>query len=386
MPQPPWVPGASRASLDWSRPEPNCAGGPARPISTEEWVVTSRMAQEISEQPGVIERTLDVLLPKRDEVRRLAAGRRHLLLVGRGTSDNANLYGRYLLEIHSGRGATLAAPSLATHYAVERDLTDTLVLALSQSGETTEIVEMLAWAASRGARTAAITNNDNSTLTESADLTLVTAAGAELAVPATKSYTAQLTALAVVADALRHTPASLETDLRRVPDEVERLLANDAGVDAAVERLASRPTTLVIGRGLTYGTAQEVALKLEETCLRPVRGLSYADLRHGPIAVVDHSVTVVLIAAQNGPMTTGIADVARDAARLGAQTVSIGGNAELRLTSDIAVAGPDLPEAVAPLALIVPAQIMVEKLARALGRDPDAPRGLSKVTSTDPTT
>ena len=346
--------------------------------------MTTRMAAEIAEQPDVLERTLTALLPRRDELRRLAETRREVLFVARGTSDNAGVYGRYLLEIHGGRGAALAAPSLATHYRVRRDLADTLVVSISQSGETTEIVETQQWATAQGARTVAITNTEHSSLTRTADLALVTPAGIEQAVPATKSHTAQLLAIAVLADALGPAHASLEPALERVPGEARRLLDERAGVDAAVTTLAEADATLVSGRGLAYSTALEVALKLEETCLEPVRGLSYADLRHGPIAVVDPRVAVVLVAAAEGPMLEGMTGLAQELEGLGSPTVAIGGDAGFRGACHALVDGPHLPEAVAPIALVVPAQIVVEQLARQLGLDPDAPRGLTKVTDTDP--
>ncbi|MEX2550815.1 MAG: SIS domain-containing protein [Nitriliruptoraceae bacterium] len=347
--------------------------------------MTTQMAREIAAQPDTIAATLEALLAQRRELRRLAAGRRNVLLVARGTSDNAGVYGRYLLEVHAHLGAALAAPSLATHYRVTRDLSDTLVLSLSQSGRTEEIVETQRWAAAGGARTVAIANVADSPLAHEADLALVLAAGEELAVPATKSYTAQLTAIAVIADALGSPAGSLEPILGRVPDEVARLLAARDGVEEAIDQLHRTDHTLVSGRGLVYGTALEVALKLEETCLEPVRGLSYADLRHGPIAVVDDDVAAVLVSAGDGPLTAGMTELARDLTGLEARTIGIGGDAAFRASCGVHVPGPDLPETVAPLGLIIPAQLLVEGLARARGLDPDAPRGLSKVTQTDTT-
>jgi glutamine---fructose-6-phosphate transaminase (isomerizing) len=344
----------------------------------------TRMAQEIAEQPAAIARTLDALLPQRDALRRLATGRRQVLLVARGTSDNAAAYARYLLEIHAGIGTTLGAPSLATHYGIRRDLTDTLVVCLSQSGETEEIVATQRWARHSGACTVAIANASDSPLIGEADLGLVTQAGPELAVPATKSYTAQLAAVAVVADALGDPERSLEPRLRAVPDRLARTLDARAGVDEAVAALADAEEILVTGRGLVFGTALETALKLEETCLQPVRGLSYADLRHGPIAVVDEHSTVLLVAAQDGPMVAAMGELAAELTDRGAATIAIGGDAELQAASSRSVPGPDLTEIVAPLGLIGPAQLVVEELARTRGLDPDAPRGLAKVTQTDP--
>ncbi|MFP4234299.1 MAG: SIS domain-containing protein [Nitriliruptoraceae bacterium] len=345
--------------------------------------MTSQMATEIAVQPDTIAATLEALLPQRPRLRQVAADRPHVLLVARGTSDNAAVYGRYLLEVHSGLGAALAAPSLATHYRVRRDLSDTTVVSLSQSGSTEEIVQAQAWAAACGARTVAVTNVAESPLALEADLPLILEAGEELAVPATKSYTAQLAAIAVIADALGPATRSLEPALGRVPAEVARLLADRGGVDDAIALLSSTEHTLVSGRGITFGTALEVALKLEETCLEPVRGLSYADLRHGPIAVVDAAAAAILIAAADGPMVGGMTELAEDVTALGARTIGIGGDARFAASCGVSVAGPDLPETVAPLGLVVPAQLIVEGLARSRGLDPDAPRGLSKVTQTD---
>jgi len=345
----------------------------------------SVMAGEIAEQPAALARTLDALLPLRADLRGLAAGRRHVLLVARGSSDNAAVYGRYLLETHSQVSAALAAPSVATHYRRRHDLSDTVVVALSQSGGTEEIVQTQRWARACGAATVAVTNETGSPLAAEADIALVTRAGREVAVPATKSYTTQLAALAVFATALAPAPQALDDDLRRAPDELSALLTARARVAEAVDLLAADEPTLVTGRGLVLGTALEVALKLEETCLRPVRGLSYADLRHGPIAVVHGGVTAVLVSAADGPLVDGMSDLAADLRQRGAAVIGLGGDARFRDRCDVAVPGPRLSEPVAPLALVGPAQLVVEALARRLGLDPDVPRGLSKVTQTDRT-
>jgi glucosamine--fructose-6-phosphate aminotransferase (isomerizing) len=341
------------------------------------------MRSEIAEQGEAVAATLDEVRRRAEHVRSSMSGRRRVLFVARGSSDNAAVYGRYLVETQLGLPASLAAPSVATHYHAELDLSDTLVVSLSQSGRTEEIVEVQRWATAHGAATVAISNDAASPLAVEADVPLTTQAGAERAVPATKSYTSQLAALAGLT-------ATLEGDgrlwpmLERASAEVSRLESAEDGVAGAVEALAATDETLVTGRGLAFGTALEVALKLEETCLRPVRGLSYADLRHGPIAVVDPGVTAVVVAAQDGPMLTPLVELVGDLAARGARVLAVGGDAELAGAATYHLPGPDLPEPVAPLGLIVPAQLVVESLARRLGLDPDAPRGLSKVTTTDP--
>ena len=344
----------------------------------------TQMAREIAEQPEAVRRTLAALLPRRDALRSLAQDRRRVLFAARGSSDNAAVYGRYLLETHAGVVGGLVSPSVATHYRSRLDLDDALVVCVSQSGATEEIVATEEWARSCGAATVAVTNVAGSPLAEAASLALVTEAGPELAVPATKTYLAQLVAMAVLGTALAPEPTALDESLQRVPDEVERLLTAWTGVGDAVATLKDAAYAVVSGRGLMMGTALETALKLEETCLRPVRGYSYADLRHGPISVVTSGMTALLVAAADGPMVQPMVELAGDLAGRGATVVGIGGDAAFAAACAAHVPGPELPEALAPLGAIVPAQLIVESLARALGLDPDNPRGLAKVTATDP--
>src|SRR5262245_54037999 len=341
------------------------------------------MRQEIAEQGVAVAATLEEVRRRAGDLRDAMAGRHRVLLVARGSSDNAAVYGRYLVEPHLGPPHALAAPGVATHYRARIDLGDTLVVSLSQSGRTDEIVEVQRWAASLGAATVAVSNDASSPLATEADVPLTTQAGEERAVPATKSYTGQLTAIAALVEAL-DLAETLTPALDRAADEVARLEAAEDGVAGAVEELAGAGEVLVTGRGLVFGTALETALKLEETCGRPVRGLSYADLRHGPIAVVRPGLVAVVVAAEDGPMLAPLADLVTDLTSRGARVVMIGGDDRLAAASSYHVPGPSLPEPVAPIGLIVPAQLIVESLARRLGLDPDSPSGLSKVTTTDP--
>ncbi|WP_322920008.1 SIS domain-containing protein [Nocardioides renjunii] len=345
---------------------------------------STRMASEIAEQPAAARRTLEHLLPEQPRLRDLAGDRRRVLLVARGSSDNAAIYGRYLLEVAAGVPAALAAPSVATHYRARLDLSDTVVVSVSQSGSTAEIVETQRWARECGAATVSVTNVADSPLAAAADVALVTQAGPEVAVPATKTYLTQMVALAVLADALAGEGADgLAADLDRVPDAVAGLLGAD--VSAASEALAGSERVVVSGRGLLLGTALETALKMEETCLRPVRGYSYADLRHGPISVVSDGLLAVLVGAAHGPLAEPMADLVRDLRGRGARVLGIGGTPSFADLCDLHLAGPDLPETVEPIASIVPSQLMIEQMALRMGLDPDNPRGLNKVTQTDVT-
>ena len=340
----------------------------------------TRMRTEIAEQPAALRATIGALLPRAAEAAALARDTRQVLLIARGTSDNAAVYGSYLIQAHAGRLATLAAPSIATTYRSRVDLSGVLAVALSQSGRTEEIVETLAWARDGGARTLAITNGAGSPLAQAAEVTFLTQAGTERAVPATKTFTTQLAALAVLAIALG---AGLDPgELRGVPDEIEAMLDRPADLDPLVRELAADQGVVVSGRGLAYAAALELALKLKEACYLHAMGLSYADLLHGPIAVVDGQTPAILLAAGSGPTLDGTVDLARRVTGAGARAYGIGGGDRLAAACTRALPGPRLPEWLAPMGLIVPGQLLTEALARRLGLDPDRPRGLSKVTQT----
>src|ERR1700687_5030495 len=205
------------------------------------------MLTEIGQQPAALRATLEALMPRRGEAAALARDCRQVLFIARGTSDNAAVYGSYLLQAHAGLLATLASPSIATSYRSRLDLSGVLAVALSQSGRTEEIVDTLAWAAACGARTLAITNGAGAPLAAAAEVAFVTEAGPERAVPATKTFTTQLAALAVMAIGLG---ADLDAgELRGVPDEIDRMLAEDCALDPIVAELADVAGVVVSGRG-----------------------------------------------------------------------------------------------------------------------------------------
>lgn len=349
-----------------------------------ETAATSRMRAEIDEQPAAAARTLEALLPLAPQLRSLAADRRHVAFVARGSSDNAAVYGRYLCELHAGRSSWLASPSTATHYGGRLDLSDTLAVCISQSGATAEIVETAAWARDCGAATVAVTNAADSPLADACDLALQTLAGPERAVPATKTYTTQLVALAVLGLALGPDDAELSAALSRVPAELERALESASQAAEVSASIAGRAHVVVSGRGYTLATAQELSLKLLETCYLPSLGLSYADLVHGPIAVVEPGTPALVVAPPEGPMLAGLTQVAGTLRERGAHVIGLGGDAAFAAVCHDALPGPALPEKLASLVLTVPGQLLVEVLARRLQLDPDAPRGLRKVTQTDP--
>jgi len=351
----------------------------------------THMRTEIFEQPAALRATIDELLPRTDEIAAVARHTRQVLFFARGTSDNAAVYGSYLIQTEAGLLASLGAPSVATTYRRELDLTGVLAVALSQSGRTQEIVQTLAWAARCGARTLAITNGARSELADLADLALTTQAGAERAVPATKTFTCQLAALAVLAIGLG---ADLDPgQLRRLPDVVSEQLSAATGgpLDEIVAELVGVHGLVVSARGLAYSAALELALKIKEACYLHALGISWADLQHGPIAVVDSRTPAIIMAADRGPTVDAAVSLAQRVRQAGARCYAIGGGRALAAVSDLTLPGPHwpgsavhgaVPEWLAPIGLIIPGQLLTESLARRLGLDPDSPRGLSKVTQT----
>lgn len=342
---------------------------------------SSSMFSEIAQQPEALRRTFAELLPLRPEIEALGRRTKQVLFIARGSSDNAAVYGGYLLQAHTGRLATLASPSIATTYGARVDLSGVMAVAISQSGRTEEIVETMRWAADCGADTVAITNGADSPLAAESDIALVTQAGDEVSVPATKTYTTQLAALAVLALGLG---ADLDAaDLERAPDAIEQIIAAPTGpLDEIVERMVAVQGAVISGRGMVLSTALEAALKLKEACYLHAMGMSAADLLHGPIAVLDPRTPTLLMAAPSGPTLEGTVALAERARSAGSPVFGFGGGDALAGASDVNVPVPDLPEWLAPLHLIVPAQLLTERLARRSGLDPDVPRGLNKVTQT----
>jgi glutamine---fructose-6-phosphate transaminase (isomerizing) len=342
------------------------------------------MRTEILEQPAALRATIEALLPSADQVASLAKDARHVLFFARGTSDNAAVYGTYLLQTTTGRLASLGSPSVATAYRSRVDLSGVLAVGLSQSGRTQEIVETLQWARDCGASVAGITNGVGSPLAEMADVALVTQAGAERAVPATKTFTCQLAALAILALGLG---ADLDRGLlRNLPEAVSELLDEATtpgyGIADVAGDLAMVDGLVVSARGLAYSAALEVALKIKEACYLHAMGISYADLQHGPIAVVSARTPAIIMAADSGPALPAAVGLAKRVTDAGARAYAIGGGAALAKVSTRALAGPRLPEWLAPVGLVVPGQLLTEELSRRLGIDPDNPRGLSKITQT----
>jgi glucosamine--fructose-6-phosphate aminotransferase (isomerizing) len=339
------------------------------------------MAAELAEQPEVLGRLVARHDADRDRVREVLpqllqpGGLAGTVLLARGSSDNVAVYGRYLLEMAAKRPAGLAAPSIHTRYHADVDFVGYLVVALSQSGATPEIVETAAHMRRAGAVVVGITNEPGSPLTESCDLTLLTEAGAERAVPATKTVTAQLLAIAAVGAAFDPELVASQ-ELRSLPEAAAAVVADSSGASEVARRWADASRLVVTGRGLAYAAALETALKIKESARVHAEGLSSADLLHGPIAAVDSGLPVLLVA--------GGERFAEDDHAL-TQRLSADG-----VPYAVCGAGPDadlpLPagtsEVTAPILATIKGQQLALAASLLRGLDPDAPAGLSKVTAT----
>jgi glutamine---fructose-6-phosphate transaminase (isomerizing) len=336
----------------------------------------AQMAAEMAEQPAVLAGLLERAEEIGARVRALAEPAPvGVLLIARGSSDNAAVYGRYLLEPIVQRPVALAAPSLSTLYDAKVDCTGWLAIALSQSGKTPEIVDVLARMRTAGARGIAITNDGGSPLADEADAVVELGAGEELAVPATKTFLAQLAAFAILAGALGPVPWG-ERDLAALPEALETVLADRQQARLAATAAGDADALVAVGRGYMYAVALEAALKLKETALLLAEGLSSADFRHGPIAIVERGFPVLAL--------NGGGAAAADMAEL--ETTLRGHPGPLlRLAPDPGAELPiptGIPEALAPIAAVVRAQQLSAEVALARGLDPDAPPGLTKVTPT----
>jgi len=298
-----------------------------------------------------------------------------VVIVARGSSDYAAIFGRYLLEAATGRPVALAAPSLQTLYGVQMRLDGWLAVGISQSGRTPEIATVLDSYSRAGARTLAITNDADSPLARSADSALALSAGAERAVPATKTFTAQLTALALVAEALGPVPWS-RSDWERVPGAVDSVLADFEPAERAAALLDGADELVAIGRGYLMPIALEAALKLREAARLRAEGWSAADFRHGPVTVAGADLPVLAVSAA-GPAAADVDELADEIAASGAAVLRLADDP----SADLAYPG-ELAEPLRALPAAVRAQQLALAVARRRGLDPDSPPRLSKVTPT----
>ncbi len=344
------------------------------------------MAREIAEIPAVVERALDEGAAGLDEVARAIARRspRFVVIAARGTSDHAGVYARYLIETSLGLPVGLAAASVTTIYQAPLRWDDVFLLAISQSGAAPDVAAVVEAAREAGAPTVAITNDPSSALAAAAEFVLPLYAGEERAVAATKTYVASLATVAALVGrlepavpwcpALPGLPATLAATL-----EAAGAWVRGAG-EACVAGLAAADEALVVSRGHNYATALEIALKLRETGRIFADGYSTADLLHGPVVVAGPTLPTIAI-RPDGAAGRAV-DEALVVTRRRGVVPWIVGQDEVAGDDRALSAAAGLPEPLSPLALVLPGFLLAEATARARGRDPDAPPGLTKVTRT----
>ncbi|HET7293067.1 MAG TPA: SIS domain-containing protein [Vicinamibacteria bacterium] len=338
---------------------------------------------EIREQPEALAR---LLREGEEGVGRIAAeirarAPRFAVLAARGSSDNAARYGQYLLGIENGLVAALATPSLFTQYDATPSMSDALVIGVSQSGQSPDIVAVVREGRRQGAVTVAITNEPASPLAASADHVLPLLAGPERAVAATKTYTTQVLALAMLSAALRGEEERWR-ELRRIPELVSEAVERNAGRVALAEAFRDQERLVVLARGYNFATALEITLKVKETSGIMADGYSSADFHHGPKALLERRIPVLVVAP--GPRTfEDLEGLVRLARERGAPLVAITDRPDLQQAANVALPLPaGVPEWLSPLVAAVPGQLWALGLSLVRGMQPDAPPGLSKVTHT----
>lgn len=346
-------------------------------------IQNSNLYKEIHQQPDVIHKLVskpqDNIQALAEEV--LSRGIRHVFIAARGSSDNAGRYAKYLLGAHNHLDVSLATPSLFTIYDQPPDLSDCLVLGISQSGKSPDIVSVLKEGEKQGALTAAITNIPDSDLGNAAQVVLDLQAGEEHSLAATKTYTAQITTLALLSTALNPLPQFVE-DLESLPEHVANVFEIEAFVANLVERYRYMDHCVTIGRGFNYATAFEFSLKLKELTYTITEPYSSADFLHGPVALVDRGFPVLVI-APDGKMVPEMVALVEKVRGQEAEIVVVSDQQRILSLADREMRLPTgIPEWLSPIPAIVPGQMFAMYLAHSRGFDVDQPRGLNKVTET----
>ncbi len=340
------------------------------------------LEREIHQQPGAITRLLSI---ESEAVARVAeairAARPHFVLIAaRGSSDNAAVFGKYALGAFAGLPVALAAPSVTTYYGRMPAVGGALVIGISQSGQGEDICEVVRQAREQGAITLGITNNPDSRLAKTAEHAIFLHAGEERSLAATKTFTAQLTVMAMLAAHLADDPA-LKDELAQLPDWVAHTLALSAGVPARAERYRYMSHCVTLGRGFNYATAFELALKLKELTYIVATPYSSADFRHGPIAQIEEGFPVLVI-APGGRVLDDMLDLIRDLRQREAELLVISNDPAALELAHTPLPIPAVPEWLSPIIGVIPGQLFALGLTLAKGYDVDHPRSLRKVTST----
>ncbi len=339
---------------------------------------------EIFEQP---QRLSNLLKNQRETAVKIAEAIRarnikYVFLAARGTSDNAGRYANYIWGAYNQIPFALATPSLFTFYGQPPRLEDALVIGVSQSGKSPDIVSVLAEGRKQGCLTLAITNEPDSPLAQAADLLFDIQAGPEKAVAATKTYTTELLALAMISAALRNDETAWQ-DLEKVPGWVADVLKLDSEIERMTQRFRYMSQCVVLGRGFNYATAFEWALKLKELTYVVAEPYSSADFQHGPIALVEGGFPVMAIIPSGQVFDSMLEMLTRLRKNHSAELVVISDREEALALAQSPIRLPaGMPEWVTPIVNIIAGQLFACHLTMIKGYDTEKPRTISKVTET----
>lgn len=340
------------------------------------------LRDEIIEQQHSIKTLLDNQADKIQSIAQSIGKPSRIFIAARGTSDNAARYAKYVWGYNNRVPVALAAPSLFSIYQTPPLLGDNLVVGISQSGESPDILAVIAEANRQGCSTLAITNSPDSPLGLEANYVIDIQAGPELSIAATKSYTAQLGAIAMLSAAWTG-DSKLWKQLAKIPNFIVELLEQENQIQTYALRYRYMDQCVVLGRGFNYATAFEWSLKLKELTYVVAQPYSSADFLHGPIALVSIGFPVFAVVPQ-GEVVEDMAALLKKLKEIHrADLFIISENQDLLQIADCPLPLPEgIPEWLSPLAAIIPAQLFSYHLTLIKGIDPDTPRGLSKVTLT----
>ena len=342
------------------------------------------LRDEILEQPAALARLLDAAPGAYADLTSTLAERRprFVLIAARGTSDNAALYAQYLFAIRNSLTVALAAPSTVTLYGARPEMGDVLVVGISQSGRSPDILAVLGEAREQGALTVALVNDPSSPLAGAVDHVIDLRAGPERATAATKSYTNELLAVALLSTALDGATDDEAADLARMPDLAAAALATEDTARTISAGHAARTHGVVLGRGFAYATAREWSLKIQEMAQLLVQPYSTADFEHGPLALAEPDFAVMAVAPSGVALEGQLEVLKRLRHEFGARLLTISDVEEVLALDEGLRLPANVPAWLSPIVEIVPGQLYAYHLTVARGLDPDRPRTIGKVTET----
>jgi len=346
-------------------------------------IINTHLYQEIHQQPEVL---ADILKLEDENIRHLAKAIQnrqitHIVIAARGTSDNAARYAKYLFGAINGITVALATPSLFSIYKQTPQFKDALVLGISQSGKSPDIVSVLSEAQQQGALTASITNSPDSTLAQTTEHVINLHAGDERSIAATKTYTTELAAIAMLSVCLRD-DSKMKSELAKIPGQVSKTLSLDKEIRQIASRYRYMKVCVVVGRGYNYATAFELALKLKELTYTVVEPYSSADFLHGPVAMIEHGFPVIVI-APDGVLIPEMTEFISKLRRRDAEVIAISDVPDILAQARIPLSLPvSVHEWISPIISIVPGQMLAMYLAHERNYDVDQPRALHKITET----